>query len=176
MLFGRIPMKIRRAVISDVPFLVTLNRIAQDMHAEALPERYRLGAPDPVVADAFVAMLQAPSSCWFVAEQEQPVAFLSAEFREHGESWCLVPRRACYLAGIVVAPDFRHQGIARALVAALRQEAHARGVASIELDVWSFNEEARDVFVKLGFQRLMERMTLGAHGPNQALAPTNAAT
>jgi ribosomal protein S18 acetylase RimI-like enzyme len=155
-------MNLRRAAVSDVPFLVTLNRLAQDLHAQAFPERFRRGAPDQVVADAFTAMLQSPTSFWLVAEQTQPIAFLSAEFRGHEESWCMVPRRVCYLAGIVVAPDFRQQGIARALVVALQQEAQARGVPAIELDVWSFNDEAREAFAKLGFQRLMERMALPA--------------
>lgn len=172
-MLGKIPMKIRRAALSDVPFLVTLNRTTQDMHAEAFPERFRRSAPEQVVADAFVAMLQAPSSYWLVAEHEQPVAFLSAEFRVREESWCMVSHRACYLAGIVVAPAFRHQGIARALLAALQQEAHSRGVTSIELDVWTFNDEARQAFIKLGFKPLMERMTLGTqvavteHAPRQ---------
>jgi diamine N-acetyltransferase len=169
-------MKIRQATASDVPSLVALNRIAQDMHANAFPERYRRDAPEQVVAGAFTAMIEASSSYWLVAEDEQPIAFLSADFRVHDESWCLLSRRVCYLAGIVVAPGFRRRGIARALLAALKREADARGVASIELDVWAFNDEAREAFVKLGFQRMMERMALSTKGPNKAscyLEPTS---
>lgn len=161
-------MIIRWATISDVPQLVALNRAVQGMHADAFPERFRRDVPEQAVADAFTAMLQATSSFWLVAEEEQVVGFLSAEFREHGESWCLVPRRMCYLAGIVVAPGFRHRGIARALVAALQREASARGVASIELDVWAFNDEAREAFVKLGFKPLMEKMALLAKAADKA--------
>lgn len=160
-------MKIRRAEISDVPHLVALNRIAQEMHADAFPERYQRDAPDRVVADAFTAMIEASTSYWLVAEEEQPVGFLSSEFRECAENWCLVSRRVCYLAGMVVAPDFRRRGIARALVDALRREADARGVVDIELDVWAFNAEARAPFATLGFKPLMERMALGREAPNQ---------
>jgi diamine N-acetyltransferase len=163
-------MKIRRAEISDVPHLVALNRLAQEMHATAFPGRFRRDAPVPVVAGAFTAMIEASSSYWLVAGEQDPVGFLSAEFREGGESWCLVPRRMCYLAGIVVAPDFRRKGVARALVAALRREADSRGVGQIELDVWAFNDEAKAVFAKLGFKPLMERMALSAGGPKQAPA------
>jgi ribosomal protein S18 acetylase RimI-like enzyme len=115
-------------------------------------------------------MIEAPSSYWLVAEEEQPVGFLSAEFREQGESWCLAPRRVCYLAGIVVAAAFRRRGVARALFGALQREADARGVSSIDADVWAFNAEAREVFVKLGFRRMMERLTLSAERPNAAAA------
>jgi ribosomal protein S18 acetylase RimI-like enzyme len=161
-------MKIRQATVSDVPLLVALNRIAQDMHADAFPWRFRRDVPEPVVAGAFAAMMGASSSYWLVAEEEQPIAFLNADFRERDENWCLVSHRVCYLGGIVVAPVFRRRGIARALLAALQREANARGVACIELDVWAFNDEARVAFIKLGFQRLMERMALSVEGPNRA--------
>ena len=115
------------------------------------------------MAHAFGAMMEAPSAYWLVAEEEQPIAFLSAEFRERPESWCLVSHRVCYLAGIVVAPEFRRRGIARALLTELKREADARGVAGIELDVWSFNEQAKRFFIRVGFQGLMERMTLVTH-------------
>jgi hypothetical protein len=50
-------MKIRPAKVADVPQLVALNRIAQDMHASAFPERFRRDAPDEGVAAAFRAMI-----------------------------------------------------------------------------------------------------------------------
>jgi ribosomal protein S18 acetylase RimI-like enzyme len=153
-------MNIRQATTSDVPQLVTLNRGAEVLHANAMPGRFRRNVPEDTVAQAFSSMIEAPSSYWLVAEEEQPVAFLSAEFRDREESWCLVAHRACYLAGIIVAPDHRRRGIARALFAELRREAAARGATCIELDVWSFNNEARRVFANLGFQSLMEKMAL----------------
>src|ERR1043166_2352854 len=165
-------MKIRKATVSDAPVLVRLNQSVQAMHADAFPERFRRNTPDETVERAFGAMIRAPSSYWLVAEEDQPIAFLSAEFRERDESWCFVSHRVCYLAGIAVAPRFRRRGVARALLGELKREADARGVAFIELDVWAFNEQARHVFTSLGFRRVMERMTLTAKGPNRAPEPT----
>ena len=165
-------MKIRKANSTDVPAIVALNASVQEMHAEVFPTRFRRDAPADAVASAFNAMLNAPSSYWLVAEDSQLVGFLSAEFRQRDESWCLVPHRVCYLAGIAVAPESRRKGIARALVAALRKEADARGIAAIELDVWTFNSEAREAFARLGFTRLLERMTFSAERPNKAPEPT----
>ena len=167
-------MKIRRATTSDVPALVSLNAVVQDMHADAFPWRYRRDAPVDVVAHAFGAMIDAPSSYWLVAEDEQPIGFLSAEFRELEESWCLRSHRVCYLAGFFVAPGFRRRGVARALLDELKREVETRGVSRIELDVWAFNEEARRVFTNLGFSRLMERMTLPVEKPNKAAQRTGA--
>ncbi len=155
-------MKIRTATPSDVPVLAALNRGVQEMHAGACPERFRTSPPDKAVERAFLSMVQAPSQHWLVAEEDRPVAFLSAEFREREESWCQAAHRVCYVAGIVVAPRFRRRGIARALLAELAREAGVRGVTSIELDVWAFNEQARRVFTAFGFRALTERMTLDA--------------
>lgn len=153
-------MNIRKATVADVPALVALNQSVQDMHAAAFPERFRRDVPAETVEFAFLAMIQGPASYWLVAEEEQPIAFLSAEIREREESWCAVAQRVCYLGGIAVAPHFRRQGIARALLAELQREAAARGVMCIDLDVWAFNEQAHQAFASLGFRGVMERMTL----------------
>jgi ribosomal protein S18 acetylase RimI-like enzyme len=163
-------MKIRPATVSDVHALVALNRIVQDMHVNAFPDRFRRDAPQQVVADAFSEKIQSPTSYWLVAEEEEPIAFLSADFLEREESWHSVARRVCYLAGIVVAPAFRRRGIARALFEALQQEADARGM-TVELDVWAFNDEAKEAFSRLGFHRVMERMVHPGKMPSQALQP-----
>ena len=155
-------MKIRKATVSDVPALAALNQSVQEMHADAFPGRFRRGAPDTSVEQAFSAMIQAPSAYWLVAEEDQPIAFLSAEFREREESWCLAAHQVCYLAGIAVESRFRRRGIARALFGELKRETDARGVASIDLDVWVFNEPARQMFASFGFRGIMERMTLDA--------------
>ena len=166
--------RIRKATSSDIPRLVSLNRAAQDMHARAVPARFRRNAPEGEVERAFGAMIGAGASYWLVAERDdgQPIGFLSAEFREREESWCLRSHRVCYLAGIVVAPEFRRKGIARALLEELKHAVEARDVDDIELDVWAFNDEARQAFTHLGFKRLMERMTLPAKTPNKAPEPT----
>ena len=161
-------MKIRQATLSDVPALVALNRIVHALHAAALPRRFRQDPPDQMVADAFKAAIEAPSSYWLLAEEEQAAAFLSAEFRERAETWYGIPHHVCYVGGIVVAPRYRRRGIARAMLDNLKREANSRGVTQIELDVWTFNDDARRAFTQLGFHPVMERMVLSENDPNQA--------
>jgi diamine N-acetyltransferase len=155
-------MRIRKATASDAAALVTLNRAVQEMHADAFPEKFRRNVPDDEVERAFRATLQADPSYWLVAEDDEPIAFLSAEFREREETWCLAAHRVCYLSALVVAPHYRRRGIARALLQELQQEAEARGVTTIELDVWAFNEQAKQAFASLGFRGVMERMSLAS--------------
>lgn len=160
-------MKIRPATIADVPELVSLNRDVQRMHADAFPSRFRKDARDAEVADAFLDTIRLETSYWLVAEEGSVAGFLSSEFRQRDESWFMEPHRVCYLAGIVVSPEFRRRGIARALFEELKAEANRRNVAQVDLDVWSFNEEAKETFEKLGFHRIMERMTAAAATPDK---------
>lgn len=161
-------MTIRPATPADIPQLVALNRVAQALHAAALPERFRADAPDAEVARAFQTALESPSACWLVAAPaDGPLSgFLSAEFRAREASWCLVAHRVCYLSALVVAPRHQRRGTARALVAALRHAAAARGIADLELDVWTFNTPARQAFARLGFTPLMERLRLSTTQPS----------
>jgi ribosomal protein S18 acetylase RimI-like enzyme len=138
------------------------------MHAAAFPERFRKDPPDQAVADAFKEAMESPSAYWLLAEEGEAVAFLSSDFRERTETWCVVAHRVCYIGGVVVLSGCRRKGIARALLAELKREANSRGVTQIELDVWAFNDEARQAFISLGFKSAMERMTLSAERPNQA--------
>jgi diamine N-acetyltransferase len=163
-------MVIRQAIVSDIPALVALNRIVHAMHAAAFPEKFRQDPPDEVVADAFNDAIDSPAAYWLLAEDGQALGFLSSDFRERAETWCVTAHRMCYIGGVVVMPKCRRKGIAWALLAELKREASCRGVTQIELDVWGFNDEARCAFVSLGFKPVMERMTLSAGRPKQSPA------
>ena len=55
------------------------------------------------------------------------------------------------------------------LLAELEREANSRGASQIELDVWSFNDEARQAFTSLGFRPVREKMALFTNKPNPTL-------
>ena len=165
-------MKIRRATFSDVPALVSLNRVVHAMHVGAHPEIFRQNPPKEVVGGAFRKAMELPHSFWLLAEEDEPVAFLSAEFREREETWYAMARRMCRLSGFVVAPHFRRQGIARDMLSVLRAEASSRGITRIEVEVWNFNADAIEVYAHLGFNPIMERMSLSLDRPNHSPEPT----
>ena len=57
---------------------------------------------------------------------------------------------------------FRRKGAATALIAFCRQEATRMRFDRIELDVWSFNEEALKFYEAVGFQTYRRFMALPA--------------
>lgn len=153
-------MNVREAKIEDIPGLTALNEIAHRIHIEGMPEKFRDDAPRDEISIFFQEAIERESSCWLVAEGEEIAGFLNAEFRQQEATWCVVARQVCYLGGIVVDPRFHRQGIGRQLIEALRNEAQARGVDEIELDVFSFNHSAQAAFESLGFEPIMTRMQL----------------
>jgi ribosomal protein S18 acetylase RimI-like enzyme len=159
-------MEIRQATMADIPVLVALNRIVHTMHVEAFPGTFRRDPPDEVVSGAFKAAMESPTSYWLLAEEERAVGFLSADFRQRGETWHMMAHRVCYIGAVVVEAGCRRKGIARALLAKLKDEARSREVTRIELDVWAFNVEARRAFASLGFRPVMERMALPVEREN----------
>jgi ribosomal protein S18 acetylase RimI-like enzyme len=52
----------------------------------------------------------------------------------------------------------RRQGIGTALLAAARNAGLERGITLLTLDVWTFNEEARNFFRNNGFAPYIERL------------------
>jgi len=151
--------RIRPATLADLPTLVALNAHVQSLHAEALPEQFRASPPTAEVVATFADKLAEPTALWLLAELGgSPCGYLYAQFREHEENWARPARRSCNLAHLAVHPAHRRQGIARALIEAAVAEAGRRGFTRIELDVWSFNTEAREAFGRLGFTTFNERM------------------
>ena len=154
-------ISIRMADGADLDALVELNRVVQGVHAAALPGLFKSECAVEVVKEAFETMMAAPGGYWLIAEAAQPCGYLYADFRERPESWSQRQRRVCNISHVAVSPGWRRHGVARRLVARLREEAERRGFARIELDVWSFNREAKTCFARLGFHVFNERMTYG---------------
>jgi diamine N-acetyltransferase len=165
-------MTIRKATVADLPLLVTLSQTVQRQHADAHPELFRQNPPTEEAAAAFQKMMESPNGYWLIAEEKIACGYLYAYFLERKESWVTSACKVCTIHHVSVEPSFRRRGIARALVAALKDEAVSRGYDRIELDVWSFNSTAKECFARLGFRVFNELMELTDKRPNKALEPT----
>jgi ribosomal protein S18 acetylase RimI-like enzyme len=157
-------MNIRSATISDIDALISLNAYVQSLHAGAVPSLFRTHVPADQIASAFHKMIEDPTAVWLIAEQEVPSGYLYAQFHDRPENWFRPAFRVCNISHIAVHPQSRRKGVARRMIAALVEEADKRGFGRIELDVWSFNQEARETFTRLGFQVFNERMELTTPG------------
>ncbi len=143
---------IRRAHVGDVEQLVRLNGIVQQLHVDARPDTF--GPPSAeAVAAWFTARLADPNARVWIAEIEgRAVGYVLAMFMVREASAFLRARSWCEVDQLAVDPTARRRGVARALVAALAQEAQAVGVTELKAQTWGFNEPSRRLFESLGFE------------------------
>lgn len=88
----------------------------------------------------------------FVAEDENGTlrGFVEGSLRPSAEG--CTTRPVGYLEGIYVVPDFRRQGVARRLVAALERWAGSHGCTEFASDCHHDNEASIRLHVSLGFE------------------------
>jgi ribosomal protein S18 acetylase RimI-like enzyme len=70
-------------------------------------------------------------------------------------------KRLLYIDQIVVKDQYRGCGYGAKLLDVAQQLARELGLSVIKLEVWAFNENAKQFFMAHGFTTLRERMSLG---------------
>jgi GNAT superfamily N-acetyltransferase len=140
-------MLIRPALAADGPAILALIAALADF--ERLP---------PPTAEAGARLLDhafgSPQrvELW-VAEQDGTVVAYAATFASYST---FLARPTLFLEDLFVHPDARRQGIARAILARLRDEARARGCGRFEWMVLDWNQAARDLYRDIGARELGE--------------------
>lgn len=92
--------------------------------------------------------LENPLASWFVAlEGERVLGYVGAQSVQ-GEA---------DMMNLAVLPEFRRQGIAKALLAALEEHLREHGVNALTLEVRASNAPALALYEKWGFQQVGRR-------------------
>ena len=153
-------MRVRNAKETDLEALLTLNAFVQQQHIDALPHLFKASTGPQQIKDAFKNLVSDPHGLVLLAEETEPAGYLFAQFQNHPANWARFELKLLYIQHLVVAPKFRRQRVATKLLSAALDAAKSRGIERIELDVWSFNSEARNFYSKNGFTVFNERMTI----------------
>ena len=100
---------------------------------------------DPWSEKSIASELDNPLSCWLVSLEGETVTGYVGSQTVLDET---------DMMNIAVRPDFRRQGIARALIEALTVQLKKRGSRALMLEVRSSNASARMLYEKLGFYQV----------------------
>jgi ribosomal protein S18 acetylase RimI-like enzyme len=150
---------IRRSIEADAEVLSLLNADVQNLHASALPERFKPLGPDTFPATAARALLARPSNLVFIAEVDsKPAGYAYAEVVRLPDSPFRHAWDEVHLHHISVRPAYRRKGIASLLLDAVRAAAAETGISLVTLQVWTFNEDAQAFFRRQGFTPYMARL------------------
>jgi ribosomal protein S18 acetylase RimI-like enzyme len=98
---------------------------------------------------------------WIAASNDSAVGYALAVVVTRPETPFNVSRSFYQLDQISVLPHFRRQGVARALIERVIDDARARGLHAVELTAWSFNDAAHSAFTALGFRPMIVRFGRG---------------
>ena len=148
---------IREADDNDVDILVALTGIVQELHATALPEFFKRVDPKAVAEWFRGTLARADVRVWVATSNDVAVGYAVAVVTTRPETPFSVARSFYQIDQIGVSPDFRRQGVARALIERVIDDARARGLQGVELTSWSFNESAHAAFAALGFRPMIVR-------------------
>lgn len=151
-------MHIRVATEQDAGLLAPLNRHVHDLHVRAEPDRYCATRLEEV-EQRFGASLADPRVHVRVAEIAGAVAgyVIAQEVRQPAQAFS--PQREFLLVDqLAVVPEFRRNGVGRALMEACTQIARDNGLPRVELNVRSHNEGAQEFYASVGYGPVQTRL------------------
>jgi len=142
---------IRRAVVGDERTLAELNGFVHELHLGQNPTYFRLTEPEEVAA-WFRGLLESPTvKIWIAEASALPVGYVSVFWHERAQNPFCRARRWLEIDQVGVHPEWRRQGIGRALVHSVLQAARDEDIADVELSSWVWNCGAHEAFRRLGF-------------------------
>jgi len=153
-------VQVRRATIGDLSAFLELHAQVHGLHLQHRPDQFKPTETHAIEA-RFREGLGADSPKIWVAERGDKVVGYAVELlvQKAENAWCPA-RRYCEIEQIAVDAAHRRRGIARALLQAIVDSAHAAGIDEIELTSWSFNQDAHRAFEHFGFTPKIVRFEL----------------
>ncbi len=155
-------MTIRHALPKDFKGFYDINLQADIYHRLAVPSKFR----EPTDVDYELFMFNrfsdfiADKDCVFLVavEEDKVLGYLIALVKQIPEYPILIPRRYVMIDNMGVDENARQQGIGTLLLQKIEEEAIEVGYAAIELNVYNFNEGAKRLYIKNGFEPMVQRM------------------
>ena len=153
---------VRRASVGDAAEISVLNAYVQELHANAMPWLFKSPSDETFPPGAAAAILAREDALVYLASmEEKPVGYIYAQVLRHPETSYRHALEQVYVHHISVRPHYRGRGVGSALLDAVNRAAEALDIKQVALDVWWFNESAREYFRKRGFDSYNLRMCIG---------------
>ena len=150
---------VRYAECTELDRVNELRQMVNALHAAGRPDIFRPDFCEELRQSVYRAQ-EAPDADVIVACLDGVVCgFAVVQYMDRPASAYQCARRYYHIEEFGVDAAFRRRGVGAALIDFCRQEAARMQFARVELDVWSFNEDAQRFYEAIGFEtyrRLME--------------------
>ena len=140
---------IREAGLEELPRIAALKRQIHDVHVKGRPDLF---TPYHDLSD-FAEHSAAKGCSLLLAEAcGEPVGFVMLQYVDRPASPYMKARKFVHVEEFCVDENHQRMGVGMKLMQALKQLAREKGYPRIELDVWSFNEGAKQFYEAAGMQ------------------------
>lgn len=153
-------IRVRKATADDYNSACKLFDEIDALHRDNLPHIFQ--KPDGAARelDYYLKIITDENAAFLVAETgEELVGFGHVLIKDTPANPVFVHRRFAIVDGIVVRSGFHNRGTGRMLMDKMQEWAIAKGAASIELNVYEFNEIAISFYERLGYQTYSRKMS-----------------
>ena len=164
-------MEIRRATQKDIPALAHLRPSVHNLHVAAHPDNFKPVTLAAATRDVASLLARDNVHIFLASVDTEPVGYLVALLLQRPGSALGHAKRLLYIDQMAVKDQYRGCGYGTKLLEAAQQLARELDLAVIELEVWTFNENAKQFFMAHGFTTLRERMSLGLYGGGARVTP-----
>ena len=155
--------EVRPAEPRDAPAVAALMQEMHAFHAAALPELFQPRDWAVITPQEVERLAARAGHVLLVAVQAGcVVGYAHAEAQESPATAYKRVSALLHLHAMGVTAARRGGGVGRALLAAVRDAAAARGLAGVSLEVYAFNSAARAFYLREGFAPLRERLVAPA--------------
>ncbi len=152
--------EIRRATSQDIPALQALLQLEEDYHKNLYPEYFRESSLSVPAEELEKEIAQTNCSYLVALEKQEIIGFIHAKKRVFSEEPQFKKIEYILIEDCAVREEYRKQGVAKALLQAVRDWAAEHEINRIQLQVWGKNDPAIQVYKNIGFQDLLVRMEL----------------
>ena len=151
-------MNIRQARHNDLGALVELNREVQEIHVGFRPSVFK-STSDHDMAPGLSEFIDGDRFHTFIAADSGiAIGYAIVEFRHQNENAFKYSRDCLLIHQIAVALRHRRKGVGTALLNHIHGFALQAGVARLEIDVYTANQDAKAFYATRGFGTFRELM------------------
>ncbi len=148
------PIQYRLATRDDHGAIVGLYYAMDQMHAEAVPNLCKPGLMPPLSQGALDRQLaKSDQQLWVAMCENRIVGLLNMVCEEAKESHPFLREpKTIHVHTVIVEQGYRHLGIGNSLLSIAEQWAKEKDARRLGLSVFAFNEPARKLYDRFGFQ------------------------
>ena len=152
---------VRPAKREELDRVNALRRMVNELHVAGRPAHFKPGFGEPLKSHLFQQFDDPDRFGVLVALVDGEVAgFATVQYIHRPEGPYTLPLDFYHVEEFGVDAAHRRKGVATALAAYMKEDARARGFHRLDLDVWSFNDDALAFYEAAGFTTYRRYMEL----------------